>query len=162
MRQPQSSMAYIGGTIEMSIATIGDPPMDIAWYKDGYLVTDNAYINGSSTPVLKIQGLQSHDAGRYSAFIKNANSILKSQYAILALYENPQLFLYSYSQNTGMIALSFDTSIGNEYTLESTPYIESNNMQWTAIYKVMGTGAPVIIDLMINQDSLRFFRLSVK
>jgi hypothetical protein len=84
LSQPAGQMLVLGGTATFAVTATGTAPLSYRWIKDGFALSDDGRIVGSSNSVLTISSLQSSDVGNYQVIISNAIGSVTSAVAALS------------------------------------------------------------------------------
>jgi hypothetical protein len=88
---PVSQSILIYSNVTFTVTALGDEPLVYTWQKDGVSLTDDARINGSSTPLLAISNLLAPDAGGYRVVVTNASGAVTSAVATLTILGPPSI-----------------------------------------------------------------------
>jgi len=81
--QPANQTYTLNGSATFSVAAVGTAPLGYQWYRDGFLVFNNARISGATNATLAISALQPGDIGNYSVVVSNSLGTAQSAVASL-------------------------------------------------------------------------------
>jgi formylglycine-generating enzyme required for sulfatase activity len=84
--QPQNQTVSVGATVSFSVQAQGSAPLSYCWSKNGLPLTDDTRITGSASSTLSIAGVQSSDAGTYTARVSNLAGSVGSAGATLTVW----------------------------------------------------------------------------
>ena len=87
--QPQTQLAYLGGTVSFNVATFGTLPISYQWRKNGQRLTDGGSVSGSNARTLVLTNVAITDAANYSVVVSNASSSVTSASAALQIAISP-------------------------------------------------------------------------
>jgi len=82
---PASQTNLIGTSAQFSVAVSGEQPLNLQWYFDGNLLTDDARHTGATTTNLALSGIIEGDAGSYTLVASNIFGVLTSAVATLTV-----------------------------------------------------------------------------
>ena len=83
--QPRSQTAFLGQTVNLSVATLGSFPMSYQWQENSTNLTDAGNISGTSTRVLTFANVTAANAGLYSVIVSNSFGSVTSTPALLTV-----------------------------------------------------------------------------
>ncbi len=141
--QPQSQSVSVGSTVSFAVQAQGSAPLSYCWYKNGLPLTDDTRITGSAGSTLSIAGVQSSDAGTYTARVGNPADSVSSAAATLTVWTGA-----GGSNPGGMVLIpagSFtmgDTLDGETDAIPTVTYVSAFYMdaylvsysQWQTVY----------------------------
>lgn len=114
--QPVGTVAYVGGTVAFSVASIGSPPLSYQWQENGTNLIDAGNISGSHARTLTLTNINTADAGSYSVIVSNKFGFMISTLADLqVLVSGPFITLQPTNQtlSPGAIAILSANVLGN-------------------------------------------------
>jgi formylglycine-generating enzyme required for sulfatase activity len=140
--QPQSQTVSAGATVSLSVQAQGSAPLSYCWYKNGLPLTDDTRITGSTSSTLSMAGVQSSDAGSYSARVSNPAGAATSAAATLTLWtgsggSNPGMALIPAGSFTMGDTLDGESDALPTVTYVSAFYMDANLVsysQWQSVY----------------------------
>lgn len=82
---PLSQVRPAGSIALFSVTLSGHAPISLQWQKDGQRLFNANRFNGTSTPTLSLNSVQTNDAGSYRVIISNPAGSITSQVAVLTV-----------------------------------------------------------------------------
>jgi len=139
-RQPRPQTAFLGQTVNFSVATFGSFPLTYQWQESGTNLTDAGNLFGSSTRVLTFTNVTADNAGLYSVIVSNSMGAVTSAPAFLTVTSSPPIITV---QPTNLTVLSGATAtfragaVGNfplfyQWQLNGTNLTDTTNIIGTA------------------------------
>jgi len=71
LKQPVVQAVILGQSAQLSVVTVGAPPITFQWQKDGVNLTDDGRVSGSTSNILQIAGVIAGDLGKYQLAMTN-------------------------------------------------------------------------------------------
>ena len=116
--QPQSVTNYAGTSASFSVGAVGTSP-SYQWSKNG------SPVGGATNPAFTLAAVSTNDAGTYSVVASNAFGNPRSSNAVLTVV--PQLVIESVGVSNGIVAITWDGIIGQNYRLQSKDDLNATN-----------------------------------
>jgi uncharacterized repeat protein (TIGR03803 family) len=139
--QPRSQTAFLGQTVNLSVATLGTLPMSYQWQENNTNLTDAGNLFGTSTRVLTLTNVAAANAGSYSVIVTNRFGSVTSTPAMLAVTNSsaPIITLQPTNQTVlpGATATFRVAAVGNfplyyQWQFNGTNLADSTNIIGTA------------------------------
>ena len=96
-QQPTGARRLPGGSVELTVVSVGSLPTQYQWWRTGAVVSDGGRISGAALPTLSITNLDLSDAGNYWVVLTNNYGAVTSTIATLVVATNtlaPGLLAY--------------------------------------------------------------------
>jgi uncharacterized repeat protein (TIGR03803 family) len=143
-RQPKSQTAFLGQTVNLSVATLGSFPLTYQWQDYGTNLADAGNLSGSSTRVLTLANVTAANAGLYSVIVSNSFGSVTSTPALLTVTSSvPVITLQPTNQTvlSGATATFRVGAVGN-FPLFYQWQLNGNNLTDSA--NIIGTATTIL------------------
>ena len=143
-RQPKSQTAFLGQTVNLSVATLGSFPLTYQWQDYGTNLAAAGNLSGSSTRVLTLANVTAANAGLYSVIVSNSFGSVTSTPALLTVTSSvPVITLQPTNQTvlSGATATFRVGAVGN-FPLFYQWQLNGNNLTDSA--NIIGTATTIL------------------
>jgi hypothetical protein len=148
---PQPQTVLSGSTVTLRVVATGPSPLSYRWQRNG------GDILGANASTLVFPSIQRGNTGDYRVIVSNSGGSATSASAHVQVYDAARIISLSRSGN--VVQLSFNTTLGQRYTIE---YRDSlNSGAWTTLEAVDGTGSALTRSDSTASGATRFYRLRV-
>ncbi|MGB7769683.1 MAG: choice-of-anchor tandem repeat GloVer-containing protein [Verrucomicrobiia bacterium] len=137
---PRSQTAFLGQTVNLSVATLGSFPLTYQWQESGTNLADTGNLSGSSTRVLTLTNVTATNAGFYSVIVSNSFGAVTSAPAFLTVTSSVPIITVQPTNQTilsGATVMFRVGAVGNfplfyQWQLNGTNLTDSANIIGTA------------------------------
>ena len=145
--QPQSQTAYQGSNVTFSATAIGTPNPTYQWRFNG------GNIGGATNSSYSISGVQTNDAGNYTAVASNTFGSVTSQVAVLTMLTS-QATLSAPLVTNNTFQMTVSQVSGLSYIVQGNTNLSTTN--WAAI--ATNTAPFTLTDTAFTNNAQRFYR----
>jgi uncharacterized repeat protein (TIGR03803 family) len=146
--QPENQLAYLGDTVNFSVATFGSLPVFYQWREYGTNLADGGNISGTHARILTLTNITMANVGVYSVIASNAYGSVTSAPAVLQMVISPPIIT---SQPVSQTILEGRTAVftveaeGNmpllyQWQRSGTNLVDSGNVSGSATGSLMLDG----------------------
>ncbi len=136
--QPADQIVTAGGDVRFNVEASGTEPLSYQW------LFDNTNLVGATKATLHLWNVQPAQAGLYRLQVSNPLGTVLSDPVTLKVLAAPSLTLLGADVTATNVALTLNSAIGLNYTLEYKNSL--TDAEWTPILPpVIGTGNPIVL-----------------
>jgi uncharacterized repeat protein (TIGR03803 family) len=158
--EPQGQSVQTGATVSFNVVASGAMSLSYQWQSNSVNLVDNARIHGSQSSTVSIAGVLPSDAGLYRVIVNNSYGFATSTNALLQITSQsiPTLQAATFNRSINTFSLSWQTTTGQGYQLQSVTNMTSSN--WINLGSVLtGNNTTISITNTIGTDLQRFYRV---
>jgi hypothetical protein len=149
--QPSNQAAVVGGSVALSVAASGTPPLSYQWRHNG------AGIPGATLSAYALSGVQPAGAGVYDVVVGNNYGSVTSRTTVLSVLAFPSLA--SARAANGAVQLAF--AVAQTCGVQASTDLKS----WQSVFATnsISTNTPIVqyTDTNLTVFPMRFYRLAV-